>query len=311
MRKRKFSTAVAGVLALAVCTGLAHAQSDPTAVEFPIIGIGFNQTLQVNVITFPPNPCAILVTVYSATGEVIIAFEEGDPDKPLQLGKLVSSFPQRAEVRAEVTLTPSPATSSSVCAAQATAEIIDNFTKTAWVVAPGVCYPPGPSTMPTGPAFCPGPNVIPPGPQYFGPVGLTFEQTARLNAVAPHPPDPCIGTLGFIDPRGIAIIPPNPQQGSGQKSVNLAGGQSQFLDLTGLAARTATGRQRPEVVGVFMPTTAPQSCIASLEVFDRLTGWTRIFYPPGPTNYPPGPAQRDDDGGAIAPRRIEVAPTVA
>jgi hypothetical protein len=60
-------------------------------------------------------------------------------------------------------------------------------------------------------------------PIYLGPVGLTFEQTARLNVVA-HPPNPCAGTLGFIDPSGIAIIPPNPQQ-PGQKSVDLPGGQ--------------------------------------------------------------------------------------
>ena len=68
--------------------------------------------------------------------------------------------------------------------------------------------------------------------------------------------------------------------------MDLASGQSAYLDLTGLAAGTATGRQRPEIVGVFMPTTAPQSCIASLEVFDRVTGWTRIFIPPGPPILP-------------------------
>ena len=56
MQKRKLSTAVAGLLALAACTGLAHGQSDPTAVEFPMIGIGFNQTLQVNVVQHPPQP---------------------------------------------------------------------------------------------------------------------------------------------------------------------------------------------------------------------------------------------------------------
>jgi hypothetical protein len=281
MQKRKLSTAVAGLLALAACTGLAHGQSDPTAVEFPMIGIGFDQTLQVNV--FPSGPCRVTVTVYSATGEVIIAFEEGDPDKPLQLGKLVSSFPQRAEVRPEVT--PSPAASPSACAAQATAEIFDNFTKTARVVAPGVCIPPGPTTMPIGPAFCPpGPSTVPPGPNTFGPVGLTFAQTARLNVVA-HPPSPCAGTLGFMDPSGIAIIPPG-QPVSGPVPVNLPGGQATYLDLTGIDAATATGRQRPEVVGVFMPTTAPQSCIVSLEVFDRITGWTRIFVPPGPPILP-------------------------
>ena len=50
-RKRKVPTALAGLLALAACTGLAHAQPAPTStIAFPMIGIGFNQTLQVNVV---------------------------------------------------------------------------------------------------------------------------------------------------------------------------------------------------------------------------------------------------------------------
>ena len=79
-QKRKLPTALAGLLAFAACTSFAHAQSDPTAVEFPMIGIGFNQTLQVNVVLHPPQPCMVTVTVYSAGGEVIVAFEQGDPD---------------------------------------------------------------------------------------------------------------------------------------------------------------------------------------------------------------------------------------
>ena len=95
--KRKLPATLAGLLALAA--GFAHAQSDPTAVEFPMMGIGFDQTLQVNVITFPPNPCAVLVTVYSAADEVIVAFEQGDPDKPLRLGNLVQRFGRLNHIR--------------------------------------------------------------------------------------------------------------------------------------------------------------------------------------------------------------------
>ena len=264
-RKRKVPTALAGLLALAACTGLAHAQPAPTStIAFPMIGIGFNQTLQVNVVLHPPQPCIITVTVYSDGGEVIVAFEQGDPDKPLQLGNVVSSFPQRIEVRPEVTLTPPVGVSPSACAAQATAEIFDNFSKTAWVVTPGL-VPPGPTQMPI----------------YLGPVGLTFEQTARLNVVA-HPPNPCIGSIGFIDPSGKAINEPVP--------VSLMAGQATFLDLTGLAAGTALGSERPEVIGVFVPSpaTAPGVCIPGVEGWGRITGYTRVFIPPGPTNIPPG-----------------------
>jgi hypothetical protein len=260
--KRRVPATLAGLFALAACTGFAHAQSDPTAVEFPMIGIGFDQTLQVNVLQHPPQPCMVLVTVYSDEGEVLVAFEQGDPDKPLQFGKVVSFFPQRMEVRPEVTLTPPAGVSPTACAAQATAEIFDNFTRTAWVVAPGL-IPPGPNVMPI----------------YLGPVGFTFEQTARLNVVA-HPPEPCFGSIGFIDPSGKAIIPP--------VSVSLMPGQATFLDLTGVAAGTALGSRRPEVIGVFAPspTTAPGVCIPSVEIFDRVTGYTRVFVPPGPQNTP-------------------------
>jgi hypothetical protein len=200
----------------------------------------------------------VLVTVYSDEGEVLVAFEEGDPSKPLQLGNVVSSFPQRMEVRPEVTLTPPAGVSPSACQAQATAEIFDNFSKTAWVLAPGL--------LPNGP-----PQV----PIYLGPVGLIFEQTARLNVVA-FPTGPCRGSIGFIDPSGRAIIEP--------VAVALPPGQATFLDLTGLAAGTALGSQRPEVIGVFAPSapTAPGVCIPSVEIFGRVTGYTRVFLPNGP-----------------------------
>jgi hypothetical protein len=48
---RKVPAALAGLLTFAACTGFAHAQPAPTAtIAFPMIGIGFNQTLQVNVV---------------------------------------------------------------------------------------------------------------------------------------------------------------------------------------------------------------------------------------------------------------------
>jgi hypothetical protein len=162
-------------------------------------------------------------------------------------------------LQAIVSLQP---TTTSPCGAQATVEIFDNFSKTAWVVVPGL-IPPGPPVMPI----------------YLGPVGLIFEQTARLDVVA-FPSGPCKGSIGFIDPSGRAIIEP--------MEVDLAAGQATFLDLTGLAAGTALGSQRPEVIGVFAPSspTAPGVCIPSVEIFDRVTGYTRVLVPPGPQNMP-------------------------
>jgi hypothetical protein len=127
-------------------------------------------------------------------------------------------------------------------------------------------------------------------PTFVGPVGLTFEQTARLNVVA-YPPNPCNGTMGFVDTTGKTIIP--------LTTVTLAPNRAIFVDVAGFQAGTALGSQRPEVIGVFTPSpaAAPAVCIASIEVFDRITGYTRVLVPPGPPivpvpiSIPPGPSQ--------------------
>jgi hypothetical protein len=267
MLQKKIVTTLVGLLMFAAWGGLAHAQSDPTAVEFPMIGIGFDQTLQVNVVIHPPQPCTPTIIVYGQDGGVLVTFVQGDPDKPLLLRHLVSSFPKRVEVRPEVTLTPPPGVAPNACQALATAEVFDDFIMTDWVLTPGL-VPPGPSNMPI----------------YLGPAGLIAEQTARLNVVA-HPPEPCFGTLSFIDAAGKPLGSMTP--------VSLMPGQATFLDLTGSQAGIAESRRRPEVIGVFTPsaTTAPGICVPSLEVFDQFTGYTRVLVPPGPSNIPPGPQQ--------------------
>jgi hypothetical protein len=256
-QKRKVPTALAGLLAFAACTGFAHAQSDPTAVEFPMIGVSFNQTFQLNVVSV--NPCEVQLTILDSDGTTLRKLIGRLRYQSISITNQVSAFPLRKELQAIVSLQP---ITTSPCGAQATVEVFDNFTKTAWMVAPGL-VPPGPPVMPI----------------YLGPVGLTFEQTARLNVVA-HPPNPCFGSIGFIDPSGRAINEPVP--------VSLMAGQATFLDLTGPAAGTSLGSERPEVIGVFVssPTTAPGVCIPSVEIFDRVTGWTRVLVPPGPQTTP-------------------------
>jgi hypothetical protein len=261
MPQRKILKTLGGLLVFAACADFVYAQSAPGGtIAFPMVGIGFGQTLQVNVIGHPPNPCTPTIFVYGQGGEVIVAFEEGDPDKPLLLGSTVSS--RRLEVRPEVTLVPPAGVSVTACRAQATAEISDHYSKTDWVATAGL-VPPGPNVMPI----------------YLGPVGLIFEQTARLNVVA-HPPQPCFGVLSFIDPAGNPL--------GSQSQVNLAAGLATFIDLPGQTIVPIS--QRREVIGVFTPTatTSPAVCIPSLEVFDQVTGYTRVFIPPGPPVLPSG-----------------------
>jgi hypothetical protein len=255
-QNRRVPTTLAGLLALAACTGFAHAQSDPTAVEFPMIGVGFNQTFQLNVVSV--NPCEVQLAILDGNGTTLRKLIGRLRFQSISITNQVSAFPLRKELHAIVSLQP---TTTSPCRAQATVEVFDNFSRTDWVLTPGL-IPPGPPIMPI----------------YLGPVGLIPEQTARLNLVA-HPPSPCIGTIGFSDTSG------NPIPGSPIKGVSLTPNQATFIDLTGFEAGFALGSDRPEVIGVFTPSaaTAPGVCIPSVEVFDQLSGYARVFVPPGPS----------------------------
>lgn len=270
VQKSKTLTTLATLLALSGFTEPAHAQSAPSStIEFPMVGIGFGQTFQLNVVSF--NPCDLQLAVLDSDGTTVKVFRPGRPTfGDITFANAVSRFPRRKQLHGVVTLQPA---TTSPCQAQATVEVFDDLTRTDWVVTPGL-IPPGPTTTPI----------------FLGPVGLTFEQTARLNVVA-HPPNRCIGTLGFVDTTGKAIVPLTP--------VTLAPNQAIFVDVAGFQAGTALNASRPEVIGVFTPTVTtaapPGICIPSLEVFDRITGYTRVLIPPVPPSLPvgvpPGPSQ--------------------
>jgi hypothetical protein len=84
----------------------------------------------------------------------------------------------------------------------------------------------------------PATNTAPPihDSNLLRPVGLTFEQVARLSVVA-YPPNPCTGTIGFVDTTGKVIVPLTP--------VTLAPNQAISLDVAGFQAGTALGSSAP------------------------------------------------------------------
>jgi hypothetical protein len=176
----------------------------------------------------------------------------------------------RKEFRPEVILmpgtsavgTPGTPPAAAVCQAQATAEVYDDLTKSTSLIVPEKS--PGP---PGSPAV------------QFGPVGVGFLQTVRLNVVA-FPPDPCVGTLSFTDVEGHSLRAPSP--------VSLTAGQSTFVDLPGTAVPSDSGHG--EVMAEFAPPVgaAPGTCVPSVEVYDQLTGTTQVIVQ---TEANPGPIQ--------------------
>jgi hypothetical protein len=132
-------------------------------------------------------------------------------------------------------------------------------------------------------------NPQPEPPGRFGMVGLAVAQTARLNAVNVLPPDVppelCRVTLGFLDSDGKTLLT---RRGSEiVQEVSIMPGQAAFLDMP--AAEVLRGSRRVEFrAGLeFPPATALpldpcRNIVATLEIFDDLTGRTMVFYPPDP-----------------------------
>ncbi len=244
------------VVAFAQAT-LGWAQSLPSnnTTNFGMIGLVRGQTLQINLVAIPPDPCSARLGFQNSAGEPVgptlsVALQPGQSASLALNGDTLTNVPgQRVEVLSTV-VPVTLASSAFVNQCDATAEVFDNTLEISSVVVPGQ------------PGFAAAPE--------FGMLGVTGPQTARLNVVA-YPPDPCNGTLSFVDSAGVPV--------GDTRNVQLAPGQAAFLELPGSTLVTKLG-QRAEVRPVV---TAPDGgCIASTEVYLNRLGATSVYFPPDP-----------------------------
>ncbi len=234
-----------------------QAQSVPSAIiEFPMVGVGFDQTFQVNVVN--PDACDLQFVIFDQNGRVVAQQSEPGrkPWQDLQLTGIVDTPRRHVDVWVMVTAVRSI---GQACRALGTVEVYDRFTRVSSVIVPQL-------------------PAVQAGPPFFGlgPVGVGGFQTVRLNVLA-HPPSPCAGSLGFVDANGHPVGP--------TLAVNLNAGQAALLDLPGqLVVPDFFGRTEvlPQLTPI--PGVAPGVCVTSVEVYDQFTGWTHAFYPPGPPN---------------------------
>ncbi|HYL39537.1 MAG TPA: hypothetical protein VEV17_26705 [Bryobacteraceae bacterium] len=250
-------TSVLGLLAAVATAHVALAQSLQTSgpTNFPMVGIVRGQTLVLNLVAFPPDPCMAQLGIQDSNGnlvastQVLTLLPGQSAVLSVNANTLTNAFAQRVELLPTVQ-GPDGAFTASSCVA--TAEVVDNLVRETTVQAPGaVAWPPSP---------------------IFGMLGVTLLDTVRLNVVA-FPPTPCIGTISFVDANGNQI--------GNSKAVQLAAGQgATFLDLPGNAVVSALG-QRVEVRPV-VALTGGSACIASAEVYGNVTGATHVYYPPNP-----------------------------
>ncbi len=254
-----------GTVTLVGVLGAANQAWAPTAVErtvFGMIGVAAGQRLQLNVVAYPPTPCAATLEFVDANGAAV-----GPAPRPvtLRLGEAASlsvssralgvPFGRRVQVRPVVT--PDPLVGRGGCVASA--ELVDQRSRfTTVFVDAGT------------------PVLTPPGPgDRFGMIGLARFQTLRLNVVA-FPPTPCAATLGFADATGTAVGP--------SERVSLEPGFAASLDLPRRATPPGPSERVEVRPVVTLDPLAPGNCVATAETFDVFTGRTWAFAPPGPTD---------------------------
>jgi hypothetical protein len=257
--RRVFMKHIYFVLVLVLCflwTPLATAQVAPeNATNFAIMGLTRGQTLQINLVAFPPGPCFAQLGFQNSTGDPVgtttaVTLQAGESASlAINGNSLTSAAGERVQVLP--TVVPVAGIANSC---QASAEIFDNALGITSVLVPGaVSYSSNPS---------------------LGTLGVTVLQTVRLNVVA-FPPDPCIGQISFLNSDGALV-------GNALMNVNLSPGKATFLDLPGSALVSKLG-QRAEVLPVVTPSSAsPNSCVPSAEVYINGLGTTSSYYPPGP-----------------------------
>jgi hypothetical protein len=235
---------------------MSEAQSLPNYTNFPMIGLVRGQTLQINIVAYPPVPCSALLGFQDVNGNPLgttssVELQAGQSASlTLNGNSLASVAGQRIEVQPVVTPTVTISSSVVVNRCSASAEIYDNVLSISSVAVPGAA------------GFPPSPN--------FGMIGVTELQTVELNVVA-FPPDPCVGELSFLNAQGVQV--------GKTLNVQLAPGQASSLDLPGGTLVTKLG-QRAEVQPVV---TAPNGgCVASTEVYINGLGATSVYFPPVP-----------------------------
>jgi hypothetical protein len=227
------------------------AQSLSNYTNFPMIGLVRGQTLQLNISAFPPEPCFATLGFQDANGNPVgttmnVTLQPGQSASLTLNGDTLTPVAgKRVQVQPTVTLTAGVANQCN-----ASAEIFDNLLGLSSVAVTGSA---GWPSTPT-----------------FGMIGVTALQTVRLNVVA-YPPDPCIGTLSFVNAQGAQV--------GTTLNIQLAPGQAASLDLPGIALVTKLG-QRAEVQPVV---TAPNGgCVASTEVWLNGLATTSVYFPPDP-----------------------------
>jgi len=258
---------VAGMVGLG---GVVLATTPPEP-DFPILGGSFGQMMRVTVSAVPPDPCRVVVQFHTnltspPDADRVLDLAPGQVGAAdLDLSRLAPRFGARVEIQ--------PIVHVLAGRCSAAAETFEVFTRrtTAYLrLFTGLSAPPDPDSAP------PDPEQAPPDPE-FAAITPALGQIAQLGITSPPepenvntlPPDPCRGTLMFLDAAGQTVGNATP--------FDLSPGQFAFASVD---PRSSLGSVAPSPRTILQPRVVADSpgslagCHASVQVFDALTGWT-------------------------------------
>src|ERR1700683_1216962 len=124
--KQHTLTSTLSVFFVLATSSVTQAQPGPT--NFPMVGITRGQTLVLNVVAFPPSPCAAQLAFQNSSGgpvgptQTVILAPGQSASLPLNGNSVATTIGQRVELLPTVLLSPTVANS---CVASA--EVIDNL----------------------------------------------------------------------------------------------------------------------------------------------------------------------------------------
>ncbi len=219
--------------------------------SFGMIGLASGETLRLNVIASPANPCMAQLSFRNAAGvevgpatSVSLAAGQGAPPLDFYPQDPIIPSGQRMEVRPVVNVISTCATASQCLA---TAEILDNATGNSLV------------------EFAAGAPIASGVTPVYGLHGVAPGQILRLNVVA-FPQNACHAQLGF---RIFPNAGPTPST-----LVSLSPGQAASLDLNPAAIGTLPGGQKLEVQPIITLQDSVSTCTATAEIFNATTART-------------------------------------
>jgi hypothetical protein len=150
MKQQTLTSALGVLISLAIANAtLAQVLPGSGPTNFPMVGITRGQTLLLNLVAFPPNPCMAQLGIQDGNGNVIALSQNLTlaPGQSAVLAvngnSLTTAFGQRVELLPTVA-GPDGALPAASCVASA--EVIDNVLRVTMVLVPGaVGFPPNPA----------------------------------------------------------------------------------------------------------------------------------------------------------------------